>query len=76
MRGKLGGQRLGHVTELPDVRLLVLEVMDSAVDQDPGVGDLVEELGGMEDRVMHHGAGREKPHAKRLIKVKVGGRQN
>ena len=45
----------------------MLEMMD----QDPGVGDLVEELSGMKDRapggeVMHHRAGREQSHAKWL----------
>lgn len=70
---KLGGQRLGHIIELSKVRLLMLllVMIDSGMDQDPGVGDMVEELGGMEDRgpgaeIMHHRAGRDQLHAKRL----------
>ena len=67
LRGKRGGQRLRHITQLSKVRLLMLEMMD----QDPGVGDLVEKLSGMKDRapggeVMHHRAGREQSHAKWL----------
>ena len=50
---------------------MLLLVIDSGMDKDPGVRDLVEELGGMEDRgpgaeVMHHRARREQLHAKRL----------
>ena len=64
---EIGGQRLRHITQLSKVRLLMLEMMD----QDPGVGDLVEKLSGMKDRgpggeVMHHRAGREQSHAKWL----------
>ena len=72
LRGQLGGQGLGHITELSKVRLLMLLlVINSGMDKDPGVRDLVEELGGMEDRgpgaeVMHHRARREQLHAKRL----------
>ena len=67
-RGKLGGQRLGHIAQLSQVRLLMLEMM---MDLDPGVRDLVEELSGVEDRspggeVMHHRVWREQSHAKWL----------
>ena len=72
LRGQLRGQGLGHITELSKVRLLkLLLVIDSGMDQDPGVGDMVKELRGVKDRdpgaeVMHHRPRREQLHAKRL----------
>ena len=73
LRGELGGQRLGHIIDLSKVRLLMLllVMIDSGMDEDPGVGDMVEELRGMEDRgpgaeIMHHRARRDQSHAKRL----------
>ena len=72
LRGELGGQRLGHIIDLSKVRLLMLllVMIDSGMDEDPGVGDIVEELGGVEDRgpggIMHHRARRDQSHAKRL----------
>lgn len=73
LRGELGGQRLGHIIDLSKVRLLMLllVMIDSGMDEDPGVGDMVEKLGGMEDRgpgaeIMHHTARRDQLHAKRL----------
>ena len=71
LRRQLGGQGLGHITELSKVRLLMLLlVIGSGMDQDPGVGDMVK-LRGMEDRgpgaeIMHHRARREQLHAKRM----------
>ena len=73
LRGELGGQRLGHIIDLSKVRLLMLllVMIDSGMDEDPGVGDMVEELRGMEDRgpgpeIMHHTPRRDQLHAKRL----------
>ena len=73
LRGELGGQRLGHIIDLSKLRLLMLllVMIDSGMDEDPGVGDMVEKLGGMEDRgpgaeIMHHTARRDQLHAKRL----------
>ena len=71
LRGQLRGQGLGHITELSEVRLLMLLlVINSGMDKDPGVGDMVK-LRRMEDRgpgaeVMHHRPRREQLHAKRL----------
>ena len=73
LRGELGGQRLGHIIDLSKVRLLMLllVMIDSGMDEDPGVGAMVEKLGGMEDRgpgaeIMHHAARRDQLHAKWL----------